>query len=129
MDVRADALQPVQPMLTLAQDALCGYCQLERAHLTARLRSPRCQRLWRSCGTEGRIIALSNALYLVFHGRQNCLLGPAESGLRRWTGVVAVLLTLACSIGTALSPTIASFFAFRILTAFCGTAPIVLAPL
>jgi MFS family permease len=41
---------------------------------------------------------------------------------------VAAVLTLACSIGTALSPTIASFFAFRILTAFCGTAPIVLGP-
>ncbi|KAI6784016.1 uncharacterized protein J7T54_004562 [Emericellopsis cladophorae] len=57
-------------------------------------------------GTEGRVIALSNALNLVYG--------------RKWTGVVAVLLTLACSIGTALSPTIASFFAFRILTALFG---------
>lgn len=37
------------------------------------------------------------------------------------TCLTAVLFT-ACSIGTALSPNLAAFFVFRILTAFEGTA-------
>lgn len=41
---------------------------------------------------------------------------------RRWTCVAAALQFTAFSIGTALSPNLASFFVFRIFTAFQGTA-------
>jgi len=36
--------------------------------------------------------------------------------------MITAILFFACSIGTALSPNLASFFIFRILTAFEGTS-------
>jgi MFS family permease len=73
--------------------------------------------------TSGSIINLTNALYLIFMGLSPCFWGPMGQVYgRRWTCVAAALQFTAFSIGTALAPNLASFFVFRILTAFQGTA-------
>ncbi|ROV86929.1 hypothetical protein VMCG_10905 [Cytospora schulzeri] len=61
-----------------------------------------------SFNTTGSMISLSNALYL-------CCLS---------TGLMYFL----CSIATALAPNVAAFMVFRMLTAFCGTAFLVIGP-
>lgn len=43
-------------------------------------------------------------------------------------GMINAIIYFLCSIGTALSPNIASFVVFRMLTAFAGTAFLVLGP-
>jgi len=73
--------------------------------------------------STGDIINLSNALYLIFMGLSPCFWGPMGQVYgRRWTCILAAVLFTAFSIGTALAPTLASFFVFRVLTAFQGTA-------
>lgn len=73
--------------------------------------------------STGDIINLTNALYLVFMGLSPCFWGPMGQVYgRRWTCVAAAVQFTAFSVGTALSPNLASFFVFRILTAFQGTA-------
>ncbi|CAI0643515.1 unnamed protein product [Colletotrichum noveboracense] len=79
--------------------------------------------------TSGSIISLSNALYLVFMAISPCFWGPLSQVYgRKWTCTVTSTLFLACSIGTALSPNVAAFFVFRMLTSFAGTSFLVTGP-
>ncbi|KAF2463663.1 MFS general substrate transporter [Lindgomyces ingoldianus] len=76
---------------------------------------------------DGSIINVSNACYMVFMGLSPCFYGPFGTIYgRRWVSVGSAALFLAFSIGTALAPNLASFFVFRILTAFQGTAFLVI---
>ncbi|CBX90495.1 hypothetical protein LEMA_P066210.1 [Plenodomus lingam JN3] len=74
-------------------------------------------------GTDGSVINVSNALYMLFMGISPCFYGP-YAGIygRKWVSVASATLFTAFSIGTALAPNLAAFFVFRILTAFQGTA-------
>ncbi|KAL3457033.1 major facilitator superfamily domain-containing protein [Aspergillus heterothallicus] len=78
---------------------------------------------------SGSVIGLSNALYLVFMALSPCFWGPWCSTLgRRLSCLTSLTIYLGCSIGTALSPNIAAFMVFRMLTAFVGTAVLVIGP-
>jgi MFS family permease len=90
--------------------------------------------------STGTIINLSNALYMLFMGISPCFWGPLSQVYgRRWVSYIVIFRILnrtynvqiclitsalfcACSLGTALSPNLASYFIFRILTAFEGTS-------
>ena len=73
--------------------------------------------------TTGSIINLSNALYLIFMGLSPSLWGPISTIYgRRWCCIITAILFFAFSIGTALAPNLASYFIFRVLTAYQGTA-------
>ncbi|EFQ32589.1 major facilitator superfamily transporter [Colletotrichum graminicola M1.001] len=63
--------------------------------------------------TTGDIISLSNAM-------------ASEPSV--WKEAMTASLFLGCSIGTALSPNVAAFFVFRMLTAFAGTSFLVTGP-
>ncbi|TEA13499.1 Itaconate transport protein [Colletotrichum sidae] len=79
--------------------------------------------------TSGDVISLSNALYLVFMALSPCFWGPLSQVYgRKWTCTMTASLFLACSVGTALSPNVAAFFVFRVLTAFAGTSFLVTGP-
>ncbi|KAK3680335.1 hypothetical protein LTR37_021322 [Vermiconidia calcicola] len=72
--------------------------------------------------TTGAIFGISNALYMVFMGLSALVYGPLGSTYgRKWPMTVAAITFTAFSIGTALAPNLASFFVFRLLTAFQGT--------
>ncbi|KAF2878335.1 major facilitator superfamily domain-containing protein [Massariosphaeria phaeospora] len=76
---------------------------------------------------DGSIINLSNALYMMFMGISPCFYGPFGNIYgRKWVSVASAALFFAFSIGTALAPNLASFFIFRVLTAFQGTAFLVI---
>lgn len=76
-----------------------------------------------SYDTSPSIINLSNALYLLFMGLSPMFWGPLGQVYgRRWTQFFSAFLFTAFSIGTALAPNLASFFVFRVLTAFQGTS-------
>lgn len=73
--------------------------------------------------TTGTIINVTNALYMLFMGLSPMFWGPMGSVYgRRWTQIISAILFCAFSVGTALAPNLASFFIFRILTAFQGTS-------
>ncbi|KIW93951.1 uncharacterized protein Z519_05266 [Cladophialophora bantiana CBS 173.52] len=73
--------------------------------------------------TDGTIINLSNALYLIFMGLSPSLWGPISNIYgRRWVCIVTAILFFAFSVGTALAPNLASYFIFRMLTAYQGTS-------
>ncbi|KAF2084682.1 MFS general substrate transporter [Saccharata proteae CBS 121410] len=73
--------------------------------------------------TTGTIINLSNAMYMLFMGLSPMFWGPMGQVYgRRWTSISSGVLFFAFSIGTALAPNLASYYIFRILTAFQGTA-------
>lgn len=73
--------------------------------------------------STGTIINLTNALYMLFMGISPAFWGPLSQVYgRRWICLITALLFCACSLGTALSPNLASYFVFRILTAFQGTS-------
>ncbi|KAI3397938.1 hypothetical protein diail_10107 [Diaporthe ilicicola] len=73
--------------------------------------------------TTGSIINLSNAMYMLFMGVSPIVWGPfSEIWGRKIVTCTTAVLFLGCSIGTALAPNLAAFFIFRILTAFEGTA-------
>ncbi|KFX97676.1 hypothetical protein O988_04742 [Pseudogymnoascus sp. VKM F-3808] len=73
--------------------------------------------------TTGSVINISSALYMLFMGISPCFWGPASQIFgRRWVCISTAFLFACCSLGTALSPNLASFFVFRILTAFEGTS-------
>ena len=73
--------------------------------------------------STGTIVNLSNALYLIGMGISPMFWGPLGQVYgRRWVCVVCGWLFTAFSVGTALSPSLVSFFIFRIFTAFQGTA-------
>lgn len=74
-------------------------------------------------GTDGSVVNVSNALYMLFMGISPCFYGPC-TGIwgRKWVSVASAALFTGFSVGTALAPNLAAFFVFRILTAFQGTA-------
>ena len=73
--------------------------------------------------TTGTIINLSNAVYMLFMGLSPMFWGPMGQVYgRRWTQIYSAIFFTGFSIGSALAPNLASFFIFRILTAFQGTS-------
>ncbi|KAK4071170.1 uncharacterized protein Triagg1_6201 [Trichoderma aggressivum f. europaeum] len=77
--------------------------------------------------TTGSIINVSNAAYMALMGISPVVWGPMSQvfGRRPMTQLTTVLFFL-LSIATALAPNLASFFIFRALSAFEGTAFILL---
>ncbi|KAF2710917.1 MFS general substrate transporter [Pleomassaria siparia CBS 279.74] len=77
--------------------------------------------------TDGSIINLSNAMYMLFMGLSPCFYGPFCSIYgRKWVSFISSALFFGFSIGTALAPNLTAYFLFRILTAFQGTAFLVI---
>lgn len=73
--------------------------------------------------TTGSIVNISNALYMLFMGISPTFWGPMSQIYgRRWVSITSAFLFALCSLGTALSPNLASFYIFRMLTAFEGTS-------
>jgi len=73
--------------------------------------------------TTGSIVNLSNAMYMLFMGLSPVFWGPMSQVYgRRIVNLSTGVLFFGCSIGTALAPSLPVFFVFRILTAFEGTA-------
>ncbi|KAL7909765.1 MFS general substrate transporter [Trichoderma velutinum] len=77
--------------------------------------------------TTGSIINVSNAVYMALMGISPVVWGPMSQvfGRKPMTRLTTVLFFL-LSIATALAPNLASFFIFRALSAFEGTAFILL---
>jgi len=73
--------------------------------------------------TTGAIFNLSNALYMVFMGLSPLVYGPLGTTYgRRWPLIIASITFTFFSIGSALSPNLACYYIMRMLTAFQGTA-------
>ena len=73
--------------------------------------------------TSGSIINVSNGLYLIMMGLSPCLWGPISTLYgRRPVCIITGGLFFAFSAGTAAAPNLASYFVFRLLTAYQGTA-------
>ncbi|KAI1331797.1 MFS general substrate transporter [Xylariaceae sp. FL0255] len=73
--------------------------------------------------TTGTIVNLVNALYLLFMGLSPIVWGPLSQVYgRRIISLTTGAGFFVASIGTALSPNLASFFFFRLLTGFEGTS-------
>ncbi|KAJ3549174.1 hypothetical protein NM208_g644 [Fusarium decemcellulare] len=73
--------------------------------------------------TTGKIINLSNGLYMLFMGISTLLWGPlSEVYGRKWTAITSAGLFLAFSIGTALSHNLVAFYVFRMLSALTGSS-------
>lgn len=74
-------------------------------------------------GTTGTIINVTNAIYMLMMGVSPIVWGPlSEVYGRKLVSQITAVLFCGCNIGTALAPNLAAFFVFRILTAFEGTA-------
>ena len=72
--------------------------------------------------TTGAIFNISNALYMIFMGLSALVYGPLGTTYgRKWPMTVAAVTFTGFSAGSALAPNLASFFIFRMLTAFQGT--------
>ena len=72
--------------------------------------------------TTGAIFNVSNALYMIFAGLSPLVYGPLGTTYgRKWPLTVAAVTFTAFSAGSALAPNLASYFVFRMLTAFQGT--------
>lgn len=73
--------------------------------------------------TTGTIFNISNALYMLFMGLSPLVWGPLGTtyGRKKTLAWAAVTFT-GFSAGSALAPNLASYFVFRMLTAFQGTA-------
>ncbi|TDZ31887.1 Dityrosine transporter 1 [Colletotrichum spinosum] len=77
--------------------------------------------------TTGTVINVSNAIYIAFMGVSTLFWGPVSQVFgRKWPGIVSAVGFTAFTVGTALSPNLAAFFVFRMLSAFAGTAYLVL---
>ncbi|OIW23664.1 MFS general substrate transporter [Coniochaeta ligniaria NRRL 30616] len=74
-------------------------------------------------GTTGSIVNITNAIYMLMMGISPIVWGPLSDVYgRRLISQITAVLFCACSLGTALAPNLAAFFIFRVLTAFEGTA-------
>ncbi|KHN96378.1 Major facilitator superfamily domain, general substrate transporter [Metarhizium album ARSEF 1941] len=77
--------------------------------------------------TTGSIINASNAAYMIFMGLSPVVWGPMSQVFgRRPVILLTAVLFFLLSLATALAPDLVSFFAFRALSAFEGTAFILL---
>ncbi|CAH0056989.1 unnamed protein product [Clonostachys solani] len=73
--------------------------------------------------TTGSMINISNAMYTLSMAISPLFWGPLSQLYgRRWVSLITTSTFLGFSIGTALSPNLASFFIFRILSGFQGTS-------
>ncbi|KAF2168165.1 hypothetical protein M409DRAFT_21610 [Zasmidium cellare ATCC 36951] len=73
--------------------------------------------------TTGTIFNISNALYMLFMGISPLFYGPiGQTYGRKWTLSASAITFTAFSVGSALAPNLAAYFVFRMLTAFQGTA-------
>ncbi|GIZ36956.1 hypothetical protein CKM354_000042100 [Cercospora kikuchii] len=73
--------------------------------------------------TTASIFNISNALYMLFMGLSPLFWGPmGQTYGRKWTLAWAAVTFTAFSAGSALAPDLGSYFVFRMLTAFQGTA-------
>lgn len=73
--------------------------------------------------TTATIFGVSNALYLVFMGLSPLFWGPlGQTYGRKATLAWSSVTFTGFSVGSALAPNLASYFVFRMLTAFQGTA-------
>jgi MFS family permease len=73
--------------------------------------------------TTGALFNLSNALYMLFMGLSPLVYGPLGTTYgRRWPLIIASVTFTFFSIGSALSPNLACYYIMRMLTAFQGTA-------
>lgn len=76
--------------------------------------------------TSGVVINVSNACFFVFMAISPIFWGPLSQAVgRRPVFLAAGALLTAFSAGTAAAPNVAAYFAFRMLTAFQGTAYLV----
>lgn len=76
--------------------------------------------------TSSTIINISNALFFAFMAISPIVWGPLANILgRRWVFIVSSVLLTTFTIATAAAPDLGAFFAFRMLTAFQGTAYLV----
>ncbi|OLN82436.1 Dityrosine transporter 1-like protein 5 [Colletotrichum chlorophyti] len=77
--------------------------------------------------STGSIVNVSNAIYILFMGISTLFWGPISQVYgRKWPCIISAATFFAFCVGTALSPNLAAFFVFRILSAFAGTAYLVL---
>ncbi|KAM0255478.1 hypothetical protein ACHAQJ_005705 [Trichoderma viride] len=77
--------------------------------------------------TTGSIINVSNAAYMALMGISPVIWGPMSQVFgRRPTTLLTAVLFFLLSMATALAPNLAAFFVFRALSAFEGTAFILL---
>ncbi len=77
----------------------------------------------RTYNTSGSVINISNGLYLIMMGLSPCLWGPISTLYgRRPVCIITGILFFAFSAGTAAAPNLACYFVFRLLTAYQGTA-------
>ncbi|KAH7326289.1 major facilitator superfamily domain-containing protein [Stachybotrys elegans] len=73
--------------------------------------------------TTGSIVNVSNAGYMVFMGLSPIVWGPVSQVFgRRPVAMGTAVAFFLLSVATALAPNLASFFVFRALSAFEGTA-------
>ncbi|KAI7675446.1 MFS general substrate transporter [Hortaea werneckii] len=73
--------------------------------------------------TTATIFGVSNALYLVFMGLSPLFWGPlGQTYGRKATLAWSSITFTGFSVGSALAPNLASYFVFRMLTAFQGTS-------
>ncbi|KAI1081092.1 MFS general substrate transporter [Whalleya microplaca] len=73
--------------------------------------------------TTGSIVNLVNAFYMLFMGLSPMFWAPLSQVYgRRIVTLITAVAFLLCSVATALSPNLAAFFVFRLLSAFEGTS-------
>ncbi|KAK8101111.1 hypothetical protein PG999_011485 [Apiospora kogelbergensis] len=77
--------------------------------------------------TSGSIVNISNGLYTAAMGLSSLLCGSISTLCGRQVVLFSsVILFFAFSLGTALAPNLAAFFAFRMLSGFGGTGLLVM---
>ncbi|KAF9871096.1 major facilitator superfamily transporter [Colletotrichum karsti] len=115
--------KPLQKRGITAISAFCGFlAQMSTTSLLAAV-----PEIVSTYETSATVINISNAVYLAFMGLSAFIWGPyADIFGRRPAYLYSVALFLAFNIGTALAPRLELFFLFRALTAFQGTAFLIL---
>ncbi|VUC24906.1 unnamed protein product [Clonostachys rosea] len=102
--------------------ALLSYCALLSSMATTSVMAA-IPELASEFSTTGSMINISNAMYTLSMAVSPLFWGPMSQLYgRRWVSMITTSTFLGCSIGTALSPNLASFFIFRILSGFLGTS-------
>ncbi|KAI8277467.1 MFS antiporter QDR3 [Colletotrichum sp. SAR 10_98] len=116
-------LKPLQKRLVTGIAAVCGFlAQMSTTSVLAAI-----PEIVSTFETSATVINISNAVYLTFMGLSAFIWGPyADIFGRRPAYLSSVALFLVFTIGTALAPQLEVFFLFRALTAFQGTAFLIL---
>lgn len=112
----------VKPRRKVAIVALMSFCSL-LAPISSTTVLPAVPNVAAEFGTTGSVINISNALFLFSMGLSPIVWSPlSEVYGRRNITIVTASLFFCCSLGTALAPNLAAYFVFRVMTAFEGTA-------